>query len=155
MNQVKLDLQGLFNIKKALSDNYKTRVGIIGDKAAVMHSNTNQTNASIGAVHELGSLSQNIPARSFIKIPLEIKVFEWIKKNRAGYKAMLEQGNLKNWYEKLGIAAESIIKEAFASSGFGKWKPLKKETIRRKGSDGILLDTGQLRDSISSRVVKK
>ena len=37
---------------------------------------------------------------------------------------------------------------------FGNWKPLSKLTIKKKGNDRILVDTGQLRDSIQFRTDK-
>lgn len=153
MTQVKIDMSGFKTIKKALSDKFKTRVGILGGKASESHKGTELTNADLGAIHEFGSLSNNIPPRSFLRLPLEAKLGEWINKNRSRYMELMEQGNVRKFYVGMGLAAEGIIDEAFVTSGFGSWPPDKPETVKRKGSSMPLLDTGQLRASITSKVM--
>lgn len=152
--KIKFDNKGFDIIKKALSDNYKTRVGILGANGSRVHEDSDLTMAEIGAIHELGSISDKIPARSFIKMPLELKAFEWIKDNKDRYFKYLKLGKIKQFYKDLGFGAEDIINQAFTSSGFGAWLPLKPSTIKKKGSSMPLLDTGALRGSISSTVLK-
>jgi SOS response regulatory protein OraA/RecX len=65
------------------------------------------------------------------------------------------KSRLKQAYIHLGIMAEKIIQAAFESSGFGHWKPDSASTIARKGSSRTLIDTSQLRASITSDVVAK
>ncbi len=152
MTKIEFDNSGFSKIKGALSDSLKTRVGILGDKANEAHGE-GMTNVEIGSIHEFGSVSRGIPPRSFLRVPLEMKIWEWIKKNKDRYKEMLEAGTLRKWYVALGFAAEKIVDDAFTSRGFGKWLPLKPRTIKAKGSDMPLIDTGQLRASISSQVL--
>lgn len=152
MTKIDFDNSGFKKIKGALSDSLKTRVGILGDKANEAHGE-GKTNVEIGSIHEFGSVSQGIPPRSFLRMPLEMKIWEWVKKNKDHYKEMLEAGTLRKWYTALGFAAEEIVDNAFISRGFGKWLPLKPRTIKAKGSDMPLIDTGQLRASISSQVL--
>lgn len=153
MTQVKIDMSGFKPIKKALDDKFKTRVGILGGKASEAHKGTELTNADIGAIHEFGSLSNNIPPRSFLRLPLEAKLGEWINKNRIRYMELMEQGSVRKFYVDMGFAAEGIIDEAFVTSGFGQWAPDKPATAKRKGSSMPLIDTGQLRASITSKVM--
>ena len=54
----------------------------------------------------------------------------------------------------LGIVGQNISKDAFATSGFGKWEKLKESTEKAKGSTEILLDTSKLVQSITNWVVK-
>ena len=54
--------------------------------------------------------------------------------------------------ELLGVYGESIVQEAFETGGFGTWEPLSQETVEAKGSNSILIDTAQLRRSITSKV---
>lgn len=155
MTQVKINTKGFDIIRRALEDKYKTRVGILGSKASQQHKGgkENLTNAFLGSIHEFGSFSRNIPPRSFLRMPLEEKIGEWIKKNKDRYYTLLTEGNLRKFYVAMGFEAEKIIDEAFASSGFGKWAPDSPATIKNKGSAMPLLDTGQLRNSVTSRVM--
>lgn len=147
--RVSFDNSGFDVIKEALKDNYKTRVGILGSKGSEQRDGL--TNAEIGAIHEFGSLTRGIPRRSFLKNPLEDNIMKWVKNNADTYKNLMEKGNLKKWYVALGFEAEKIIDNAF-SSGYD-WEPLKQSTIDKKGSDKILIDTGELRRAISSKVM--
>lgn len=148
--QVRADTRGFKIIEKALTDNYKTRVGILGSQASASHGK-GVTNAQIGTLHEFGGAG--IPPRSFLRMPLETKMGEWIKKNKDWYYKLMTMGNLRKFYVAMGFAAEAIIDDAFTSSGFGSWSPLSPITIKRKGSSLPLIDTGQLRASITSKVM--
>ena len=149
---VQINVNGLKNIKKALSDKYVTYVGILGSNATTQHEDTHYTNAQIGAVQEFGSVSNNIPARSFIRMPLEMKLGQWIEKQGSTYFKMALNGHLDAFYRGVGLKAEEIIQDAFESRGFGEWDENAPSTIKAKGSDMPLIDTGALRASISSEV---
>ncbi len=153
--QIKFNLDGLDDLKKKLGGSYVTRVGILGGKAA-REDDAPMNNAEIGLVHEFGSEGANIPPRSFLRLPLEEKRRELMKAfatNTA--RAAIESGDYKKVFQVLGVKAEEIIQEAFASGGFGRWPALKASTVAMKGSSAILIDTGQLRRAITSDVVKK
>lgn len=152
MTKIDFDNSGFKTVKGALEDSFKTRVGILGSKASAEHGE-GMTNVEIGSIHEFGSISRNIPARSFLRIPLEEHIWEWVKKNKDKYEKLIETSSVEKWYVALGFEAERIVDEAFTTSGYGKWKPLKPITIRRKGSAMPLIDTGQLRASITSQVI--
>jgi len=152
LTKIKFDNKGFKIIEDALKDSFKTRVGILGAKASQTHEG-GMTNVEVGSIHEYGSISRNIPSRSFLRMPLEAKVWEWVKKNKDRYYEMLKINKLRKWYVALGLEAEAIVDEAFTTRGFGRWSPLKKSTIEAKGSDMPLIDTGQLRKSISSQVL--
>jgi hypothetical protein len=170
---IKMDLEKLTMIERALKSNFITEVGVLGNKTsrstagAVMkaggHKKTKQpadmTNAEIGLVHEKGSLSRNIPRRSFLLMPLIQKGPALMRVRHTLWNKFLagdqSKGSLRAAYRDLGIFAENIVQKAFASGGFGKWPKLAPQTIRRKKSSGILIDTAQLRRSIDSRVVER
>jgi len=131
------------------------KVGIIGKASA--RSDTKKTNAQIGAIHEFGSPQNNIPQRSFLRVPLEENVQKAID-NFKKQKIL----NITELVDKLGAAGQSIVQEAFTNGGYGKWEPTKKYIKRvlvegkdKKTAGDILVDTGQLRDSISYEVVEK
>ena len=150
---VRYNNSGLENIIKGMKKNYAARVGILGDKN--QRDETSLTNAEIGAIHEFGSLSRNIPKRSFIRLPLEVKLPEWIKKHGDDYFEFAEGGRLDLFYEGLGLDAEGMIAEAFETSGFGTWAPDSPRTKKKYPTPDPkpLIDTSQLRNSISSEVV--
>ena len=54
--------------------------------------------------------------------------------------------------ELLGAYALDSIHLAFETGGFGLWQKLKRATIRRKKSSAILIDTAQLRQSITAEI---
>lgn len=154
---VKVDLSGLEKLQKNLKQTYFAKVGILAGKAGKEHEG-GMTNVELGIIHEFGSKTNNIPARSFLKYPIETKgkeITKFVVKNKeAIIKALTEDGNLKPTFTKLGVFAEGIIQDAFSSDGFGNWQPLKPETIKAKGSSAILIDSGELRRAISSKAAR-
>jgi len=181
---VSLNLKPLQEFYKAsLQDipNSYGKVGIIGKKASEVHEG-GMTNVSIGVTHEFGSLSKNIPRRSFIKDTLLI-----VKKKAliADFENILQQV-IKQSFNKgqaisfqqayarairlITLKAESYVIEAFETQGFGRWKPLspqqkslnKANNRLNKVKDKMqniqanpLVDTGELKRSIGSIVISK
>ncbi len=146
------------NFKKLEQLNKNAKVKMFA-KVGILGSKTNRddplTNADIGLKHEFGSKSENIPRRSFLNDPLTIKRDEINKTAGKLIAENLTQPNgMVKIFKQIGIKAEAIIQEAFASGGFGTWQPLSKKTVAKKGSSSILIDTAQLRKSISSGVEK-
>jgi len=155
MKQTKItyNLDGLNDLVKQMGETWVTRVGIIGGHNA---REGDFGNADIGCIHELGSLSNNIPPRSFLRMPLELKRQDLMSAfSSAGAKDALSRGEYKKVFEILGIKAEEIVQAAFSSGGFGQWPALKPATARAKGSSAILIDTSELRRAQSSDVVKR
>mgnify|MGYP000868033099 CR=1 FL=1 len=117
---------------------------------------SDQTNAEIGYRHEFGE--GKIPQRSFIRVPLMDNLGPRLAAPE--FKTVVE-GFLTDTAsrdEVLGYmaeAAEDTIDEAFETGGSGKWPALAASTIKSKGSDEILVETTQLRHSITSRVLSK
>lgn len=147
-------MSGWKGLEKTLKGNYTTRVGILGEKAQRQNGDTHKTNAEIGAIHELG-LVAGIPQRSFLKMPLETKLFDKISSEKEDYYLALKNDKLRKWFEAVGIWCEEIIDNAFLSGGFGSWAPNSPITITIKGSSKPLIDTGQLRASITSKVIER
>jgi len=140
------------------------KIGVIGDKATAQHKTAGGhiqlTNALLAFVHEFGKKSApKIPARSFIKMPLELHLTELLSKKKALTQAAMERairaGCGEEFSRKIGIVAEECIQTAFRTRGYGDWKTNAPSTIKAKGSDAPLIDTGELRRSITSEVVKE
>ncbi len=171
--KITMNLDGLESLKAQLGSGYIARVGILGSDAAADHYQIeeytnkkgekkerrvagNITNAEIGVVHEFGSETNNIPARSFLRMPLTSQSRDIVR--FMGTKAitdLVEKGEVKKVFALLGLYAETIVNRAFETGGFGKWPKLKIATVIRKGSAAPLIDTRQLNRSISSDVVKQ
>ena len=45
--------------------------------------------------------------------------------NKDTLKLTLSEKSLTLWVKKFGVIGEKIVADAFASGGFGKWKPSK------------------------------
>lgn len=157
VKQTRIDfhLEGLNELISELDSGLVTRVGILGAKNT-RDEGDDMGNADVGLVMEVGSDSQGIPARSFLRMPLETQGVELIKGMQSGSaKDAFNRGNIRGVFKIMGVLAEKIVDDAFASGGFGHWPALKKETIARKGSSAILINTSQLRRGVTSDVVGK
>jgi hypothetical protein len=170
---VKLDLSKLTAIQEILKSKFTTQVGVLGSKAAgrkdVVEANSgahkagrkasDMSNADLGLVHEKGSLTRGIPRRSFLLMPLQQKAEMLVSSKSVIWNKFLagdqSLASLRAAYRDMGIFAENIIHAAFNTGGFGKWPKLTQQTIARKKSSAILIDSRQLERSIDSRVVAK
>jgi phage gpG-like protein len=116
-------------------------------------------NAELGLIHEFGTKNTggqaNIPARSFLRVPLMTRLQNKIDEiGRGVWRAIVLQRGLLPALATLGTVARNLVDEAFASRGFGQWAPNTAATIRRKGSSSPLIDSAQLRKSITYQVAR-
>lgn len=106
----------------------------------------------VGSAHEFGI---GVPERSFLRAT-------WINKekeiNKIKKNAFLQMTDLsmsvEDGHEFLGVALKDFAKEAFNDGGFGEWKALSAETIAKKGTDKILVQTNTLKNSMDHEVRK-
>lgn len=133
------------------------QVGVLGKQK----SKNGVTVSDYAIVHEFGSINHNIPRRSFIKDPLEKHLSNEIRTIEGTLKQLLTNGDVKKAVAVLGMKAVEVIKKAFKTSNDGQWAPLAESTIENmKYSDPnrykgwkILVDTGALESSITSKVI--
>ena len=114
-----------------------------------------KTNAEVGLIHEFGSVSDHIPARSFLRVPLITQLPK--KLQLIGQKVwsdLITQRGLLHALENLGLIGMQIVDMGFATGGYGKWAPNAPVTIYIKGSAHPLINSAQLRKSIGMVVVK-
>ena len=156
MTDVNLNTKGLEKIIKALKQNRaEIHVGVLkgGARAQKGKSKSTIDNAELGAIHEFGT--STIPARSFLRIPLAENLDKRLKSSGAldkeTLKEVIQQGNVTPFLKKIAIVAEEIVSDAFATAGFGKW-PAWKKSGYTNNAGMLLVDTGQLRNSITSEV---
>lgn len=111
------------------------------------------TNAEVGFLMEFGAPLRNIPARSWLRMPIMTKIEKIVKDSAKFFEEAAKTGDAHKFLTIVGINAEKWIGLAFDTRGFGAWAPNKPATIARKGSDTPLIDTGQLRRAVVSMVV--
>ena len=152
--RVRSNLKGFDRLKANLKSKLVAKVGIFSGENS--RDEGKLTNAEIGARHEFGVISEGLPRRSFLRDPIEIKNKELLSQATKIIKANIDKENGdEKIFELIGIVGESIVQEAFASGGFGTWKPLSPATVAEKGNSTILIDTVQLRRAVISKVDKK
>lgn len=131
-NGVKYDSSNLEQIIKALNDQMILRVGIIGSKGKGQHGEDDLTNAELGTFHEFGT--KKMPRRSFLedslKFKLSFKGEQGKELRKAFFKSFFAKKSPKEFLQNLGAECIRIIEEAFATNGFGMWKPLASSTER-------------------------
>lgn len=149
MSDVTLEVKGLDQLVKALKKKPpQIKIGILGGG---QREEGKLTNAEIGAFHEFGTV--NLPVRSFLRMPLIDHLNPALMRaNLISKKAIAEvikSGSLLAWAEKVGVIAEGVVLTAFDTGGYGKWKP---SDMRRKKVHMTLVETQQLRDSVTHEV---
>jgi hypothetical protein len=172
MAQVKADLTEMYKLMRMLKEDYTVRVGILGSKATKEHKGSDLPNADIGTFHEFGT--KNMPQRSFLMMPigekLNFNADEMKDMRKFLFKQLFIKKAPQEFYKGLLSKALEIVNNAFATGGFGEWKPLSDITYARRSkklpqrvtkrsltywfNHPILTDTGQLRRSISGKIIK-
>lgn len=171
MVKVKADTKQMDELIKVLNEDYILRIGILGSKAKAKHGDSNLTNAELGTFHEFGT--SRMARRSFLEDSLNEKLqfnTEDMKNIRKSvWKNVFVKKKPREFLKDLGAKALDVIESAFATNGFGKWKPWTPAYERRrvnaiKGkrkreqfwlNHNILTATGKLRRSMSFKVIKK
>lgn len=149
--KTKIDTKKLDNLIKALANPPVARVGILGAKANRSGGNSN---AEIGARHEFGI---GVSKRSWLRVPLYDHFQEFLDK--AGFdskKTIIDaamNGTLFDVVQKLGLVGENVVRTGFQNGGWGKWVSWK-DPKYTNNTGMLLVDTQQLRNSVSSEVVK-
>jgi phage gpG-like protein len=167
-----LNTKGLDQLIKALKGEMpRARVGILGAKSTrsnvpvaggkSLNVGVNPrptkinftTNAAVGAIHEFGG--KNMPVRSFLRMPIADQLQKRMEASGAFdedvLKMVVKEGTVLPWLKKIAVLAEAIVIESFATGGFGKWPAWRTPNYKNAGNQ-LLVDSGQLRDSITSEV---
>lgn len=147
------DLTKLNKFVKSGDSDWRVRVGIFGNRSE-RRGNDEMDNAAIGAAHELGSFERHLPIRSWLLMPIRVSTTQIIRDASYSMVQLFALGRTYDVLKRLGFACEDAILKAFSSGGFDTWEPISQRTAKAKGSDAILIDTGQLRRSVASQVVK-
>lgn len=151
-----INLQGLEQLTRALKVKNPPHIEI-GIIEPTSRENGKADNASIGAAHEYGAPEHNLPSRSWLRMPLTDHLQDEMETDgllsEETTKKVISDGSVLPWLEKVKKSALAVVKKAFTSNGFGKWKELTPRYAKRKKVNQILVETGQLRDSVDAKVV--
>lgn len=151
--QININLDKLNKLTKACKNTY-ARVGVLAG-GNLRKEKDHITNYELAIIHEFGSPKSNIPARSFLKMPIETKKKDVMTIAERNVDLLLNTQDVIGFFKKLGVEGQRIIQLAFDTGGFGKWAKNKPSTIAAKGSDSPLVDTSALRKSISWDIKEK
>lgn len=136
----------LNNLEKA--KRLKVKVGLPSEKIGGKVYGDGTSILQVGIWHEYGT--KHIPMRSFIRAPFVTKREEVNAYISTQFNAVFENGvDAEIALGRVGVKGMNICKGAFRERGYGEWKALKPATIKAKGSDAPLVDTGVLRNSIT------
>ena len=109
--------------------------------------------ADIAFENNFGVFSKNIPARPFgstVEKKYESKIKEVINNEMNLY--FIGKKSLKKAYNRIGLFVKGYMQHNLR---FGGWKANRPVTIALKGSAQPLIDTGQMRQSITYVVAEK
>lgn len=133
----------------------EVRAGVVGPKAQEIHQGTDLTNAEVGLIHELGAPSINLPERSFVRKTLRDPAF------RAEFEALQARCVTAVLLGKMDRDRALGLLGAFAAGKIQRTivddhvRPeLKPATVEAKGSDRVLVDSGQLVGAIGFEIRK-
>lgn len=151
-NKVKFDNKKLQKFIDALSGDLPVaRVGIIGSSQP---RSDGQTNAEIGLRHEFG---YGVEKRSWLRDPLINVLPDQLEKQKFNWEQAImdavDNGTLVELIRNIGKLGEIVVVNGFNNGGYGKWAPWK-DPKYMNNTGMILVDTQQLRNSISSEVVE-
>lgn len=150
---ITLDDARLSQLIKAFSGKIpEARVGIMGDGNKVRANDKGLTNAEVGAMAEFGG--KKTSKRSFLRVPLIDHLKPALEKaglfDKDSLDRVIKEGSIIPWMKKIAIAGLDVVLGAFATGGYGKWKP---SDMSRKKVHMTLVETQQLRNSITEEVV--
>lgn len=147
---------GLNELKKTFKSKKKVKVGFQGQAAATLKRDTDDTPTDVTVVdvatwQEFGT--PRIPMRSIIRRAVvlnEAKIQDWLRK---GAERVVDlKATERQTLDQIGLKIVSTMQDRVESGEITP--PLADSTIehRRKHTETPLLDTGQLRSSITSKV---
>ena len=154
---VKISGDGLERILQAIQT-LTTKEVLVGIPHGEPRSDTDMTNAQIGYLQETGSPAMNLPERPFLVPGVEAVQDKTGQQLIKAVDAALKGNSLsvENCLNRAGMIAQNNVRSVINS---GDFEPLSEATLKARKLAGKkrekpLIDTGQLRNSITY-VIKK
>jgi phage gpG-like protein len=117
--------------------------------------------ATIAAVHEFGSATNNIPERSFLRQTHTSRMEDfksWVEKSKGRLVQKIEEGDENAVFSEMGAWWVKAVHRTFKLQG-PNWAPLSEKYAawkkKYKKSDKILVTDGTLRDSVTFEVTNE
>ena len=125
-------------------------IGILPEEDAP-HGN-GLTNGQLLEIMQNGSPSKGIPPRPVLDVAMEHsrEVVSLLEHDCVG--AVFGSGTVEEAFEKAGQDMLEIVRETFGSEELASNDP---KTVKRKGFDSPLIETGALREAINYKVRRK
>ena len=135
-----------------IGDEFEVAIGFPEDTAARDTGEIN--NPTLAAILEHGSPANNLPARPFLESGLETGKDRLSRIMELGIRRTLDgdSDGIAWALESAGVEGASLVQRKMIQGPFAPNAP---STIKRKGSSRPLIDTGQLRQSVSYVVRQK
>lgn len=139
-----LDMSGLETVYSACNElAKKVHAGVLDNPDAAMKAARNE----LGMPTDDGNY---VPPRSTIRNSIEnVDVFSPAAEKLNEF----TPDNAKQAVKEVGESAVMAIEDSFANKGYGTWADNAPWTVREKGRNEPMVDTGELKNSISYEVV--
>lgn len=154
-NQVRVVDHGADALMERMKLGGTVDVGVQGSEAGAAHeqghgsSTTVQTVVEVATIHEFGDPENGIPRRSFIRDYVDLFRRDLEDRLRRLGQEVIKGQPMKPLLEQFGLVAVGEIQTRIANK---IPPPNSKAWADIKGSDTPLIDTGQLRSSITHKV---
>jgi len=123
----------------------------VGFQRGEKHDEAEADVVDIAAFNELGT-SNGIPSRPFVRQTADNHASEIDQAKQAVVQHVANGGTAQQAADNLGVFISDLMVNEIKEGGFAANHP---KTIKRKGSDVPLIDTGQMRQSVYHVVRKK
>lgn len=149
---MRMKITGLQEVQRALKkemDKLRTpHYALVGiHESAGATKGGQMTVATLGAIQHFGN--DRIPARPWLDVGAAAGAPEYLDTIREGIEGGLDSRRIMT---RVGREAEGAIKDYIDNLDTPPNRP---STVRRKGSSNPLIDTGNMRESVTSTVVRK
>lgn len=136
-------------LEKMLKDLDKLEVRI-GYQAGKKAGKNGVDLANIAAFNELGTI--HIPSRPFLRDSVDSNEGQINAFLQAMGKALVRGGSAEEVLKKIGVFQKGLVQEEIEKGSFAPNAPV---TVKRKGSDKPLIDTGLMRQSVDYVIKEK
>lgn len=121
----------------------------VGFKAGEVFDADGMDVAKKAAINEYGT--DTIPARPFMRQTIENHVDELTKYCQSMAKSVKNRGSADEVLQGIGEHLVKMVRDEIEN---GEFEPNAPSTIRRKGSDKPLIDTGQMKDAVRYFIIE-
>lgn len=130
-------------------DNVQVTVGLQG--TAKTTANGESTPGEVVEIATANEYGYGVPARPFMRTSVPRHGKKWIKRWGVIVRAVTAEDKPKA-DQALRLVGLQMVGDVQATLNKGPWRENSEETIKAKGSDQPLVDTGQMKQSIRSQV---